>query len=73
MVTKLSVKGTHHEYVGNSIQDDKDNFAVLRGEKIQEWLEHVSLNKINHLLNCAPTGEVCHSPHCLFLSFVVTL
>lgn len=64
---------THHEDVGDGIQDDEDSFAVLGGEKIQKRLEHVGLNQVDHLLNRAPAGEVGHRPHGLLLSFVVAL
>lgn len=64
---------THHEDVGDGIQDDKDSFAVLSGEQCQKRLKHIGLNKVNHLLNSAPAGVVCNSPNSFFLSFVVTL
>lgn len=63
----------HHEDVGNGIQNDKDGFRVLRSEKIQKWFQYIGLNKVNHLLNCASTGEICNGPNSLFLGFVVTL
>lgn len=64
---------SHHEDVSNGIQNDKDCFGIFGRKQIQEWLQNVGLNKINHLLNGAPTGEVGNSPHSLFLGFVITL
>lgn len=64
---------SHHEDVCNGIQNDKDCFGIFRGKQIQEWFQDIGLNKMNHLLNGAPTGKVGNSPHSLFLCFIITL
>lgn len=69
----IKQKRTYQEYIGNGIQDNEDSFAVFGGEQIQKRFKHIWLHKANNLLHSAPTGEVCNSPHSLFLSFVVTL
>lgn len=70
---RVSRWSTHHEDVGNGVQDDEDRFAVLGGKQVQERLQDVGLNEVNHLLNSAPTGEVCYCPHSLLLSLIVAL
>lgn len=64
---------SHHEYVCNGIQNDKDCFGIFRGKQIQEWFQDIGLNKMNHLLNGAPTGKIGNGPHSLFLCFIITL
>lgn len=71
--SKTLMSGTHHEDVGNSIQDDKDSFAILWRQQTEKRLKHIGLNEVDHLLDRASTGEVCNSPDSFFLSFVVTL
>lgn len=71
--SRTLMSGTHHEDVGNSIQDDKDSFAILWRQQTEKRLKHIGLNEVDHLLDSASTGEVCNSPDSLFLSFVVTL
>lgn len=64
---------TYQEDVTECIQNDKNGLAVFGRQQIEQWFQDIGLNKINNLLYGASTGEVGHSPNCLFLSLVVSL
>ena len=73
MTVVFSPGNTHHEDVGDGVQDDEDDLAVLGGEEVQQRLQDVGLHQVDHLLHGPPAGEVRDGPHRLLLGFIVTL
>lgn len=63
----------HHENVIDCFQYDQNYFSIFNLQQVNDRLQSATLHKIDHLLHSAPTGEICHCPHCLPLSFEVSL
>ena len=66
-------KLTYQEDVGYGIQNDQDGLAVLGREQVEQGLQHVGLDQVNHLLHRSPAGVVGDSPHRLLLGLIVCL